>query len=276
MKRISLQTLLVCVFLFPVSLFGRNFDADIKKWTVVKAPDKASKEYDIFSQRANLSDHDWVVDRSDGKLRVRHLRYSESTKPKLPNFDTTAQLQDRKTAASQCLKVEGGWIAAYNKGEFGSAIYWFSTDGTEKKKLSEHQINEFLCEGDRVFAVEGLSHLSISRGSMIEIVRENGIWMVKEFLPLPSSAQAIAPIASGEYVIVTSDSLLRVNLKKEILMLIPNANWGDLYPNSIEVDDGYIYIGMRQFVARCRITKSVETYEFLLPDTSWLSTRTEP
>lgn len=276
MKRISLLTLLICVPLFPGSIFGRDFDTDIKKWTVVKPPDKTDKDYYNFFQRANFNNDHWAVARSDGKLSARHLRDGESTERILPNFDTTAQLQDRKATASQCLKVEGGWIAAYNEGEFGSAIYWFSMDGKKKKKLSEHQINAFLCEGDRIFAVEGLAHLSTSHGSMIEIVKENGIWMVKEFLPLPSSAEAIARIATGDYAIVTSDSLLRVNLKREILILIPNANWGCLYPNSIEVDDGYIYIGMRQFVARCRITKSVETYEFLLPDKSWLSTKMTP
>ncbi len=276
MRKFHILILLLYSCLFTTSIFGREHNTDVKKWSVLKPPDKSSKDYEDFFQRANFSEYDWVVTRSDGKLNAHHLGDSESKDPVIPKFDTMVQLQDRNAVASQCLKVEGGWIAAYNQGEFGSAVYWFSQDGKDKKKLSDHQINEFLLEGDRIFAVEGLAHLGMSRGSMIEISKKSSGWSVEEFLPLPASAVAIARIGAGDYAVVTSDMLLRINLKKEILILIPETDWRGLYPNSIQIDDGFIYIGMRQFVIRCKVAKSVENFEFLIPDKSWLNTKTKP
>jgi hypothetical protein len=183
------------------------------------------------------------------------------------------QLQDAKAPARRTLKVSDGWIAAYNQGEFGAAVYWFSKDGKNRKKLSDHQINDFLIEGDRIFAVEGLAHLSLSQGSLIEIKKEDGSWKVEEFLPLPGSGEAIARVGKGDYIIATSDMLLRVNLDREILLLIPNGDWGGLYPSSVATDGNYVYIGMRQFIARCKLGKNVQSLDFLVPSSKWLNTK---
>jgi hypothetical protein len=173
-------------------------------------------------------------------------------------------------------KVDDGWIAAYNRGEFGAAVYWFNSDGKMRRKVSDHQINQFMVDNGRIFAVQGLAHLSLSRGSMIELRKAKGQWSAEEFVPLPGSAEAIAQIASGDYVIVTSDMLLRVNLEKELSVLVPNGDWGSLYPNSVAIaDDGYIYVGMRQFVVKCKLSRSVQNFAFLVPDKAWLNTKNE-
>jgi hypothetical protein len=178
-------------------------------------------------------------------------------------------------SASQVLRVPDGWIAAYNRGEFGAAVYWFSPDGIKKRKLSDHQINQFMCDGDRIFAVEGLAHLELSEGSMIEILKEKNSWKVIEFLPLPGAGQAIAQIGSGDYLVLTSEMLLRVNLEREMKILLASAGWNMLYPNSVSTDGKNVYIGMRQFVARCKLARSVQNFEFLIPDSKWINTKRE-
>ena len=53
-------------------------------------------------------------------------------------------------------------------------------------------------EGDRVttrhgiFAVEGLAHLSMTQGSMIQLIRESGKWTFKTVAALPQAAEAVA------------------------------------------------------------------------------------
>jgi hypothetical protein len=176
------------------------------------------------------------------------------------------RLQSSKASASYTLKVADGWIAGYDEGEFGGAVYWFSLDGKIKMKLSDVNINEFIVDGSRIFAVTGLAHLNFSEGSMVEILKVEGEWTVVEFVPLPDSGEAIARVGVGDYVIVTSTMLLRVNLKKEMRILIANKNWGILYPNSIAVDDKNIYIGMRKYVVRCNLASNVQSFDCLVPN----------
>lgn len=251
---------------------GAEFPAEVKKWLLVERPsaidDSASQ---ALFDKANHSKYEWEVAAVADGVTVRPQGEPDAEKGPRPDFDTTVQLEDSKASASQMLKVEDGWIAAYNRGEFGAAIYWFSEDGLSRKMLSGDQVNEFMLEGDRIFAVQGLAHLSLSRGSMIEIKKEAAGWAVSQFIRLPESAEAIARIGAGDYVIVTTGMLLRVNLQKEVLILATNTNWGSLlYPNSVAVDSDYIYVGMREFVARCPIGKSVQTIDLLVPTAKWL------
>jgi hypothetical protein len=251
---------------------GAEYPSDVRKWISVEQPSKDNWEASqSFFMDANHSKYEWEVkSTSDGVIACLKNESSKEEK-RCPEFDTTVQLDDTKAKASQMLEVEDGWIAAYNEGEFGSAVYWFSKDGLVRRKLSAHQINQFMVEGTRIFAVEGLAHLSRSTGSMIEIKHDASGWNVDEFLPLPGSAEAITRIGEGDYVIVASGMLLRVNLQKEVLILVLKGEWGGMYPNSITADSEFIYIGMRQYVARCRIAKSIQSAQLLVPATSWLS-----
>ena len=261
--------------LSPQTTYADEYPADLAQWEVVVCPSESDwEEYSAFHRRANFSSHEWQVHLVDGKVEARLREDVKALPEERPKFDTTVQLQDSKAPASRILKVLDGWIAAYNQGEFGSAVYWFDEEGESKSKLSDHQINEFVIEGDRIFAVEGLAHLSLSKGSMIEIKKEDGSWKVEEFLSLPASAEAITRVGDGDYLIVTSDMLLRVNLAREILMLIPSGDWGDLYPNSVATDGENIYIGMRQFVARCKLGKAAQSVELLVPSSKWLNEKT--
>lgn len=278
MKTLSLcLSGLVLVACITVSHAEEKYDQNVLRWTAVQPPARSDwRNYNDFMRLANYSKHEWVVHGVDGKV-VASLKSDRKPIPRdAPTFDTTVQLQDPEAPATMFSKVDDGWIAAYNEGEFGAAVYWFSSGGTNRRKLSDHQINQFMIDNGRIFAVEGLAHLSLSRGSMIEMRKEKGLWSVEEFVPLPESAEAIAQASSGDYVIVTSDMLLRINLEKELRILVPNGDWSALYPNSVALaDDGFIYIGMRQFVVRCKLSKSVQNFVFLVPDKTWLNTKKE-
>ncbi len=276
MKRAIFIITCLSKVLGTLALCADDYPTDPSAWEVIDRPSKSNRDaYYAFLHRANYSRHEWHVSVVDGKVVARLREDVKPAEVQAPEFDTAVQLQDAKAPAFLTIKVSDGWIAAYNQGEFGSAVYWFSENGKSKKKLSDHQINEFLIEGDRIFAVEGLAHLSLSQGSMIEIKKEDRGWKIEEFLPLPESAEAIAGIGEGDYAVVTSDMLLRVNLDRQILMLIPSGEWGGLYPNSVATDGKYLYIGMRQFVARCKLGSSVQSFDLLVPSSKWLNTKNE-
>lgn len=280
----SMRKIMKTFFLFGLILVAcvagchaqEKLDRDVARWTAVQPPPRSDwQKYYDFLNLANHSEHEWIVRQENGKVVASLKDDNKPSASDAPAFDTTVQLQASKGPANMFLKVDDGWIAAYNRGEFGAAVYWFNSDGKKRQKLSDHQINQFMVDNGRIFAVEGLAHM-VSRGSMIELRKEKGQWTVEEFFPLSGSAEAIAQVSSGDYVIVTSDMLLRVNLEKEINILIPNGDWGALYPNSVAIaDDGYIYIGMRQFVVKCKLSKSVQSFTFLVPNKAWLNTKIE-
>ncbi|MCB1099714.1 MAG: hypothetical protein KDN22_29360 [Verrucomicrobiae bacterium] len=76
-------------------------------------------------------------------------------------------------------RVEDGWLAGYNGGEFGAELWWFSPDGTRSYKISDHQLNQFLVTDDGIFAAEGLSHLGSLEGSVIRLSRPDGTWVAE-------------------------------------------------------------------------------------------------
>jgi hypothetical protein len=78
-------------------------------------------------------------------------------------------------------RVDDGWLAGYNGGEFGAELWWFSPDGTRSYKISEHQVNQFLVTDKAVYAAEGLSHLADSHGSVIRLSRVEGKWKAETF-----------------------------------------------------------------------------------------------
>jgi hypothetical protein len=230
-------------------------------------------------RRASHSEVEWTVENLNGKFEARRRFGVSPAERRLPDFEMTVQIGNvdaRPAKPYRTLPVFNGWIAAYNLGEFGSAVYWFSANGRSRKKLSEHRVKQFMLEGDRIFAIEGISHLGLSHGSMIEFRRRDQDWRIEEFMKFPASPEAIARIGPADYFVVTSDMLLRVNLSREMRIIVPTGNWIALYPNSIATDGEFVYIGMRQFVVRTRVSNSIEKFDLLVPDAKWLNDKAHP
>lgn len=270
MKTSSL-VILVLIASIDVAHASPKYDPDTSNWSVVTPPRRGDVDYYDFMSRA---DYDWVVRQENGKVLASLRGDSKLSTSEGPSFDTTVELQASKEPADMFMKVDDGWIATYNRGEFGAAVYWFSMDGKKRRKLSDHHINEFLIDKDRIFAAEGLSHF-VPSGSMIELRKEDGKWGAYEFVTLPGSAEAITRVSYGDYVIVVDhmqSMLLRVNLKKEVNILVPDGDWA--YANSIAIsEDGFIYVGARKFVVRCKLAKSVQQCQLLIPNKNWLNTK---
>src|SRR5262249_33153839 len=140
----------------------------------------------------------------------------------------------------------------FNKGEFGGALYWFSRDGKQNYKVSEHQVVDFFSLTNGLHAIEGLNHLSTSRGSLIRIARPQpqAHWQASVVAELPFAPCAVSMRRNGSMLITLSDSLVSVSRDYRINTIVEEALWGGLYPNSsiLSRDEKKLYIGMRQFV----------------------------
>src|SRR5207244_13251840 len=78
---------------------------------------------------------------------------------------------DHFVGAGAVQQVNDGWLVGFNQGEFGAALYWFSNDGQQKYKISDAQVVDFMRTPRGIIAIQGLAHLSISEGSLIDIAR---------------------------------------------------------------------------------------------------------
>jgi len=276
MKLVTLAIITLIGSCLAADELPAEYEHDVSLWKPVPVPPRTSYEaHGLFFSRANTANVEWTVLRQGQKVTaalgygVVEIPFSER-----PDFDMAMPLRSNPSVIpNRVLKVSDGWLAGYNRGEFGAFLWWFSADGKEKYKISDHQINEFIVHNRRIFAVEGLAHMGFDDGSLIEISQKGGKWAADTFVDLPESGDAVTILKDDRFCIATSRMLLAISLDKRIELLSSHSDWGWLPVNSIAVDtqSEHVYVGMRQFVARYNLKRNDHSYEFLLPSLKFLN-----
>ena len=249
--------LLIVIIVFSLeSCLGQTDKKLISNWNthpIPTNPDSLSKYGFSFQEWAVYEKNDsvFVVDKKE-------LPY-----PKLP-FKIKVKKADSRDflGRASILKVEDGYLVGFYRGEWGGALYWVSSDGKNYYKISNHEIVQFINRGGKQYAIEGLAHLGMSEGSVIEIYKPNDKWSVKEHLKLPTAPEAIALDSQDNFIIITSKSLLKVDRNAQITFLVDKGLWyAALYPNSMVIRNDFIYAGMRA---------GVYHYDLITGKDSWL------
>ena len=218
---------------------------------------------------ANYSNHTWRV-YADSKQIYARLAPGKPPHGERPKFTPkTGRFQGGASFAA----VDDGWLVAFNEGEFGAALYWFSRDGKRNYKISDHHIVDFFSLADGLHAIAGLAHLSMSEGTIIRIARPQpkARWHASTVTKLPFAPYAISVRRDGTMLVTLSHSLVSIGDDRKIATLLPDAPWGGLYPNSsvLSSDQQKLYIGMRQFVGEFDIpTKKLR---LLIPSPAFLN-----
>jgi hypothetical protein len=248
-----------------------HYPREVVQWKEVSIP----PETDIgarmaWSYAANYSRHEWRVFSENNKIVAQLGGGKHRDQRERPAFSTTI---DQFRGASLFSRVDDGWLVAFNHGEFGAALYWFSNDGQGHYKISDHQVVEFFALPNGLHAIEGLAHMSFSKGSIVRIARsEPGArWQALTVTELPFAPYAISMGRENKMFVTLSDALVSVGYDRRVETLLGNAAWSGLYPNSsvFSSDEQKLYIGMRQFVAEFDIpTKKLR---FLIPSDHFLN-----
>ncbi|MHB1558357.1 MAG: hypothetical protein ACYC61_12930 [Isosphaeraceae bacterium] len=166
-------------------------------------------------------------------------------------------------------KVDDGWIVAFNYGEFGAGLWWFSPNGKRRQKLAEAWINGFVPTDAGLLALEGIAHGGQSQGGLIRINRDSkGRWRTETIVDLKSPANAAAKLPDGSVLVASDNQLIRVNpSSKKVEVLVDDAFWDGLYPTSMVVArDGSIYLAMVHGVARIRQKNGKHQVTWLVPE----------
>ncbi|WCT11735.1 hypothetical protein [Mucilaginibacter jinjuensis] len=210
----------------------------------------ASVKWNVFLQNneVHVINHDLITDSGLIPFKI-----------KLPKDEIKNAHGERSV-----LKVDDGYLVGFFAGEWGGCLYWFSNDGKQQYKISDDEIVQFVKRNNKNYAIQGVAHMGMSEGSIIDIERINGKWQASQYLKLPTAAAAIAVDAQDNFVIVTSKSLLKIDTAKSIIPLVEKGIWNALYPTSIVIKNNLAYVGMSKGIFKYDLNTGKQ--EWLLKD----------
>lgn len=250
-----------------------QYPEDLEKWIAV-APPKRNSDASIAAN--NDTAHEWVVSLRDGHPRAtldRSAPPPPERSDRLPFEIERGSAKDGLAGTRRSIKVDDGWIVAFDAGEFGAGLWWFSSDGKKRDKLAEAWVTHFFTTEAGLLAIEGLAHMGVSKGRILRLARDQGgRWRAEDLIDLKHAPEAAVKRPDGSLLIATTDRLLRVvPSSKAVEVLHKDAFWRALYPNSLIVTpNGTIYVGMRHGVARLEKQGGEYKVAWLLPNRAFV------
>ena len=275
MYPLLMRRLLLCFNLLMLACSANAVEAsyprDPAQWKEISIPSSSDKGARmVWDYAANYSRHEWRVYVEGGKVSARLISPMRLEKGERPPF-TPKGFQFGQGDVFR--RVDDGWLAGFNRGEFGASLYWFSADGKRNYKISEHQVVEFITRPDGVYAIEGLAHLGITDGSVIRIARDTWQlrWTATPITKLPFAPYAVAVRGDNAMLVTLSGALVSVDTNGDVATLLEDVPWRGLYPNSsaLSSDGRKLYIGMRQFVGE--FDTQSRTLRLLVPSDAFLN-----
>lgn len=99
------------------------------------------------------------------------------------------------------LRVDNGWLAGSNRGEWGGELVFIADDGTQRILLHEN-VEDIYVMGDQAIALTGLAHLSSNRGVVHALFRDElGDWSTRPWRALPGAPATSWIVETGELLI---------------------------------------------------------------------------
>ena len=236
------------------------------------------KPHSLKVECANMSAFEFEVALQEGELKIFErsslLRTDDNELPF--SFPWENGSEKKYGPERQSVPVNNGWIVSLNNGEFGGSIWWFSKNGEQYRKLGTGNVVGFVKTPEHLFAVQGLSHMSLSRGSILQFEQgQNGDWKQSEYINLgPLAPNAFMTDSTSTILILTTNllqkqrmSLIRVHLNQKSIETLYERPMMGMYPNSmVKIDTGDIYVGMRHGVGHLSPKNGVYEEEWLVTD----------
>ncbi len=100
------------------------------------------------------------------------------------------------------LKIEDGWLAGSDRGEWGGELVYLPNKG-KMVKLLDDNIEDIYKFGDKYIAVTGLAHLTTNNGHIFQVHRQGQDWKVEPWISLPGAPSSSWLVETGELLINT-------------------------------------------------------------------------
>lgn len=104
------------------------------------------------------------------------------------------------------LRVDSGWLAGSNRGEWGGELMAIGDDGL-KQAILDQNVEDIYRIGNKFVAVVGLAHLSMNNGALVELHHgDDGRWTSEIWRMLPGAPISSSLVESGELLVTTYGS----------------------------------------------------------------------
>ena len=250
---------------------AQEYSHDVSTWQEILVPAlEDSGEREVWDLASDYSMLAWRVYSDNGKPAATLVPQPSKNTVKEPPFDAHA---GRFSSPTEYWKVDDGYLTAFNHGEFGAALYWFSSNGKQHYRMSYDHVQAFFVIGKDIYAIEGMNHMSLSCGSVIKIAKQ-GVphrWKVERVAKLPWAPYAVVTKQDGTMLLALSNSLVEMGADHDVHVLIDEAPWESLYPSSafLTSDERFLYLGMRQFVGE--VDLQTRQLRMLVPNAGFLN-----
>jgi hypothetical protein len=272
MHRASLVISFVGVAITALGAALPEYPQEVRRWQVVSLPPK-DDEYRMtawFEAASAFSkswewrvfvEHDKVCAQLSSETPPSHRDRPEFS-PKAGEFSTHPD--------TAFMPVNDGWLTGFNDGEFGAALYWFSRDGQQHYKISNHQVVDFFSGLDGIYAIEGLGHMGYSSGSVIRIApaEPSGRWQASTVVKLPSDPCTVSTRSDGTMFITSPRSIVEVGPDRRVITLLRDPWWYRPTSAVLSPDGQKLYIGMDYFVGEFDIP--AKALRLLVPSDTFL------
>ncbi len=263
-----LPWLVFCVtFVFsPVDATVRksSLPEDLYAWIKVAPPKAGSDAWNA----ARDSEYEWQVEMKNGRPIARRRSPKAEEESALPVLIKRTRGPHPEPGEIHAVKVTDGWLIAFNAGEGGGSLWWYGADGRQSYKVSNDRISQFLPNNRSLFALEGLANFNSSRGQIVQL-RQNGQgqWISTQFFDLGHAPDVGLVDSGGDFIVSTTDTLVRVHPDKTETVLLPKVFWGGLSPRSMALSPtGDIYLGMHHGVSIVYPLNHAYVADWLLPN----------
>ena len=249
-----------------------EYPREVRQWQQVSLPPK-DDEYRMTAwfEAASFFSKSW-----EWRVFVEHDHVCArlSSEPpreakERPRFTPkTQEFVARDETALQ--RVEDGWLVGFNDGEFGGALYWFSREGQQHYKISNHQVVDFFSGLDGIYAIEGLGHMGYSSGSVIRIApaEPGGRWQASTVVKLPLAPCTVSTRRDGTMFITSPHCIVAVGRDRRLTTLLRDPWWYRPTSAVLSPDEQKLYIGMDYFVGEFDIP--ARTLRLLVPSDTFL------
>ena len=225
MKYFSLPILLA---FFVIYSYGQTPVTIPKGFVETIPPEVVSRKW----YRLTHSKNAWGVSIINGKLDIKKAK-----------------------AINKCeLKITGGTLIGIDMGEWGGQLNFIPEDPTKKAiEIRQGNINFIFNFKDKIYFMEGLAHLGLSRGAIYQLDVSNDKFTFAKLIDL-GDAPAAFVIYDDKFLVATSRGFCVIqDFKKELVF--KDAFWAGLYPNSIAVlDEKNVFLGIRGGIVKLDLT----------------------
>jgi len=194
------------------------------------------------------------------------LNYSNNEFRVTTNYGQIAinKVEKVRQKGDKCeLRLPNGTLVGIDRGEWGGALTFSSTDTTMNPvEIKTGNIKFLFTFKDKIYFIEGLAHLSMSEGALFELDTVDESFTYKKLLDFEDAPEAFT-IYGDKFLIATHENFYVVkDFKKELVF--KGTFWSGLYPNSIAViDNKNVFLGIRSGLVKLDLTtKTMKFYKY--------------